>query len=132
MGIQLLLQGAPSAPGLLLFSSHRESEDPVPGKAFLQCHQGNAATPCRLLSAAPEQMLEISQELPGSSSVLLGGTKALCVLSFLINDIIDDILNETGLMCMGCSYSVGPVIVLGCDLSEGQCQQFLPGWVCWH
>lgn len=26
---------------------------------------------------------------------------------------------------MGCSYSVGPVIVLGCDLSEGQCQEFL-------
>lgn len=56
----------------------------------------NAATPCRFPSAAPERLLEISQELPGSSlpSVLLRGTKALCAPSFLINDILNDIIDD--------------------------------------
>lgn len=63
------------------------------------------------------------------------GTKALCVLSFLIEDIMDDIIddiwNETGLIWRGCSCNLVPVIVLECGLSERQCQEFLHrlGWL---
>lgn len=60
---------------------------------------------------------------------LLRGTKALCALSFLVNDafsdIIDGILNAAGLIWRGCSCNQGPVVVLECDLSKGQCQEFL-------
>lgn len=69
-------------------------------------------------------------EMPGSSLPSVRGTKALCVLFFLIDDIVDDILNEIGLIWRGCSCSLVPVMVLEGDLSEGQCQEFLArlGW----
>lgn len=71
VGIQLLLQGAPAAPGLLLFSSHRQSEDPVPGKAFLQCHQGKCSHSLQVPVCSPRAA---AGNIPGTARFI----PALC------------------------------------------------------